>query len=79
MMQRLQLQKPEAGEGACVAGKIGANRVFRESCVIGKYAGLRVGKRRPRSGAFRHCKAAACILGLTGANMRLSLICGFPC
>ena len=29
--------------------------------------------------SFRHCKAAACILGLTGANMRLSLIYGFPC
>ena len=28
--------------------------------------------------SFRHCKPAACILGLTGANMRLSLICGFP-
>ena len=28
--------------------------------------------------SFRHCKPAACILGLPGANMRLSLICGFP-
>ena len=26
----------------------------------------------------RHCKPAACILGLTGANLRLSLTCGFP-
>ena len=26
----------------------------------------------------RHCKPTACILGPTGANMRLSLICGFP-
>ena len=25
--------------------------------------------------SFRHCKPAACILGLTGADMRLSLIC----
>ena len=28
--------------------------------------------------SFRHCKPAACILGLAGADMRLSLICGFP-
>ena len=28
--------------------------------------------------SLRHCKPAACILGPTGANMRLSLICGFP-
>ena len=34
-------------------------------------------ERQPQSGAFRHCEPAACILGLTGANMRLSLICGF--
>ena len=28
--------------------------------------------------SFRHCKPAARILGLTGANVRLSLMCGFP-
>ena len=28
---------------------------------------------------IRRCKPAACILGLTGADARLSLICGFPC
>ena len=28
--------------------------------------------------SFGRCKPAACILGLTGANTRLSLICGFP-
>ena len=28
--------------------------------------------------SFRHCEPAACILCLAGANMRLSLICGFP-
>ena len=35
-------------------------------------------EKQPQSGAFRHCKPAACILGLTGANTRLSLTCGFP-
>ena len=35
-------------------------------------------EKQPQPGAFRHCKPAACILGLTGATMRLSLICGFP-
>ena len=28
--------------------------------------------------SFRHYKPAACIPDITGANMRRSLICGFP-
>ena len=45
------------------------DRIFRE----GKYAGLRFAGRetQPQSGALRHCKPAACILGLTGANMHI--------
>ena len=33
-------------------------------------------EKQAQSGGFRRCKPAACILGLTGANMRLSLIYG---
>ena len=32
----------------------------------------------PAAISSRHCKPAACILGLAGANMWLSLTCGFP-
>ena len=39
----------------------------------GRCAGSRVGRKQLQSGAFRHCKPAACILGLIGANMRLSI------
>ena len=54
------------------------DRIFRESslpgnawvCGSGKATAIR---------SFRHCKPAACSLGLTEANVRLSLICGFPC
>ena len=28
--------------------------------------------------SFRHCEPAACILGLTGATVPLSPVCGFP-
>ena len=41
----------------------------------GKCADLGVGKSNRR----KHCKPAACILGLTWSNMPLSLICWFPC
>ena len=41
---------------------------------IRRFAGR---EKQPQSGALRHSKQAACILGLTVANMWLSLICGF--
>ena len=51
-------------------------RIFWETCVPGN---ARVSGSGEATAIWspRHCKPAACILGLTGANMQLSLICGF--
>ena len=53
------------------------DRIFRQTCVPGNARVCGSGD-ATAIWSFRHCKPAACILGLTGANMRLSLICGFP-
>ena len=53
------------------------DRVSRESSVPGN-ARVCGSIKATAIWSFRHCKPAACILGLTGANMRLSLIRGFP-
>ena len=53
------------------------DRIFRESSVPVNAQVSGSGKATV-IWSFRHCKSAACILGLTGANMRLSLMCGSP-
>ena len=54
------------------------DRIFRETCVPGN-ARVSGSGEATAIWSFRHSKPAARILGLTVANMRLSLICGFPC
>ena len=65
---------PLENEGSC--DKLG-DRIFRENSEPGNARVCGSGK-ATAIWSFRHCKPAACILGLTGASMRLSLICGFP-
>ena len=52
--------------------------MFRESCVPGN-ARARGSGEASAIWSLRHCKPAACILGLIGANVRLTLVyTGFP-
>ena len=50
---------------------------FRESSASGNARVCGSGKETV-IWSCRHSKPAACILGLTGASMQLSLLCGFP-
>ena len=54
------------------------DRIFRETSVPGNARGCGSGE-ATAIWSFRHYKPAASILGPTGANMWLSLICGFLC
>ena len=71
--------------GACLEGHADETEVrnrgtperFRETCVPGNARVCGSGK-ASAIWSFRHCKPAACILGLAGAKMQLSLICGSP-
>ena len=53
------------------------DRTFWETCVPGNARVCGSGE-ATAIWSFRHCKPAACILGLAGANTRFSLICGLP-
>ena len=57
-------------------GSLCSVKIVQKSPVMRGFAG---GGKQPQSGAFRRCRPAACILGLARADMRLSLMCGFPC
>ena len=65
--------KFEEGQGKSTVG----DRVSWESSVPGNALVCGSGE-AAAIWSSRRRKPAACILGLTGANMRLSLICGFP-
>ena len=53
------------------------DRILRETCVLGDARVCGSGE-ATAIWSSRHCKPAACILGLAGASMRLSLKCGLP-
>ena len=69
---KIRLSRPHLEASGVRSG----DRVFQEISVPGNARVCGSGK-ATAIWSFRHCKPAACILGLTGASMRLSLICGF--
>ena len=63
--------------GGDKSGDESGDQIFRETRVPGNVQVCGRGE-ATAIWSIRRCKPAACILGLTGANMRLPLICGFP-